>query len=128
MGKCPEKSSRKIPRENPPNFKQQNPPTHFCRLAGATFHMPGHFGACRWWGPPAIFRPLSVSGPFPTCSCSTGSQPYPSKCSKSRDFTAIAIRDSKCESQIASDLRQCDPSQKRSICSHLLYKKLALRF
>ena len=36
---------------------------------------------------------------------------YP-KCSKSRDLTAIAICDSNRESQITSDLRQCEPSQK----------------
>ena len=35
-----------------------------------------------------------------------------SKCSKSRDLTAIAICDSNRESQITSDLRQCEPSQK----------------
>ena len=37
------------------------------------------------------------------------------KCSKSRDLTAIAICDSNRESQITSDLRQCDPSQKSSM-------------
>ena len=35
-----------------------------------------------------------------------------SKCSKSRDLIAIAICDSNRESQITSDLRQCEPSQK----------------
>ena len=35
------------------------------------------------------------------------------KCSKSRDLTAIAICDSNRESQITSDLRQCEPCQKR---------------
>ena len=34
--KCPEKSSRKIPRRNPPKFIQQKSPTHFCR--GAQFY------------------------------------------------------------------------------------------
>ena len=37
------------------------------------------------------------------------------KCSKSRDLTAIAICDSNRESQITSDLRQCEPSQKSSL-------------
>ena len=32
--KCPEKSSRKIPRQNPPKFTQQESPTYFCRGAG----------------------------------------------------------------------------------------------
>ena len=29
------KSAQKNPRKNPPKFIPQNPPTHFCRLAGA---------------------------------------------------------------------------------------------
>ena len=40
------------------------------------------------------------------------------KCSKLRDLIAIAICDSNCESQITSDLRQCEPSQKAH-CSDL---------
>ena len=44
-----------------------------------------------------------------------GDQEELSKCSKSRDLTAIAICDSNRESQITSDLRQCDPSQKSSM-------------
>ena len=39
----------------------------------------------------------------------------PTKCSKSRDLIAIAICDSNRESQITSDLRQCEPSQKSSL-------------
>ena len=39
------------------------------------------------------------------------------KCSKSRDLTAIAICDSNRESQITSDLRQCEPYQKSSLFS-----------
>ena len=35
--KCPEKSSRKIPGKILQNLYNKNPPTHFCRLAGATF-------------------------------------------------------------------------------------------
>ena len=43
----------------------------------------------------------------------TGSGPIPNpKGSKSRDLSAIAICDSNRESQITSDLRQCEPSQK----------------
>ena len=37
------------------------------------------------------------------------------KCSKSRDLTAIAICDSNRESQITSDLKHCEPSQKSSL-------------
>ena len=37
------------------------------------------------------------------------------KCSKSRDLTAIAICDSNRESQITSDLRQCQPPWKSSL-------------
>ena len=37
------------------------------------------------------------------------------KCSKSRDLTAIAICDSNRESQITSDLTHCEPSQKSSL-------------
>ena len=37
------------------------------------------------------------------------------KCSESRDLTAIAICDSNRESQITSDLRQCEPCQKSSL-------------
>ena len=33
--KCPEKSSRKIPEKILQNLYDKNPPTHFCRLAGA---------------------------------------------------------------------------------------------
>ena len=33
--KCPEKSSRKIPGKILQNLYNKNPPTHFCRLAGA---------------------------------------------------------------------------------------------
>ena len=33
--KCPEKSSRKIPAKILQNFYNKNPPTHFCRMAGA---------------------------------------------------------------------------------------------
>ena len=32
--KCPEKSSSKKSRQNPPKFTQQKSPTHFCRGAG----------------------------------------------------------------------------------------------
>ena len=39
------------------------------------------------------------------------------KCSKSRDLIAIAICDSNRESQITSDLRQCEPSQEKLIVS-----------
>ena len=34
--KCPEKSSRKIPEKILQNLYNKNPPTHFCRLAGAS--------------------------------------------------------------------------------------------
>ena len=37
------------------------------------------------------------------------------KCSKSRDLTAIAICDSNRESQITSDLKHFEPSQKSSL-------------
>ena len=36
--KCPEKSSRKIPGKTLQNLYNKNPPTHFCRLAGARLH------------------------------------------------------------------------------------------
>ena len=36
VGKVPRKILQENPRENPPKFIQQNPPTPFCRLAGAT--------------------------------------------------------------------------------------------
>ena len=42
--------------------------------------------------------------------------PRYTKSSKSHDFIAIAICDLNRESQITSDLRQCDPSQKSSLC------------
>ena len=35
--KCPEKSSSKIPAKILQNLYNKNPPTHFCRMAGATF-------------------------------------------------------------------------------------------
>ena len=35
--KCPEKSSRKIPAKILQNLYNKNPPTHFCRMAGASF-------------------------------------------------------------------------------------------
>ena len=35
--KCPEESSRKIPGKILQNLHNKNPPTHFCRLAGAIF-------------------------------------------------------------------------------------------
>ena len=37
--KCPEKSSRKIPEKILQNLYNKNPPTHFCRLAGATINI-----------------------------------------------------------------------------------------
>ena len=41
--KCPEKSSRKIPAKILQNLYNKNPPTHFCRLGGATlYQVPAH--------------------------------------------------------------------------------------
>ena len=48
-----------------------------------------------------------------------------SKCSKSRDLIAIAICDSNRESQITSDLRQCEPSQKNSL-SDFVVKEIGI--
>ena len=45
------------------------------------------------------------------------------KCSKSRDLTAIAICDSNRESQITSDLKHCEPSQKSSLFWLLVWGK-----
>ena len=54
----------------------------------------------------AYYHPGQKRHPCGTC--------FP-KCSKSRDLIEIAIRDSNRESQITSDLRQCEPPQKSSL-------------
>ena len=41
VGKCPEKSSTKIPAKILQNLYNKNPPAHFCRLAGAKFFPSG---------------------------------------------------------------------------------------
>ena len=42
--KCPEKSSRKIPAKILQNLYNKNPPTHFCRMAGAIIFVTGTSG------------------------------------------------------------------------------------
>ena len=49
--KCPEKSSRKIPEKILQNLYNKNPPTHFCRVAGANFYATRlHYLLRRWHG------------------------------------------------------------------------------
>ena len=67
--------------------------------------------ACKCYTKPLKKRvPELIPDSFPESSRTSLS-----KCSKSRDLTAIAICDSNHESQITSDLRECEPSQKSSL-------------
>ena len=53
--KCPEKSSRKIPAKILQNLYNKNPPTHFCRMAGAIFWRGGAMSPKLW--PVQCFAP-----------------------------------------------------------------------
>ena len=60
-------------------------------------------------------QPCWEYGPFLISGLRVPFERVRSECSKSRDLTAIAICDSNRESQITSDLRQCEPFSEKLI-------------